>query len=260
MPLTPFEYHKQGFLKPFEETVLFSHSPRRQELLSFLEPQIASLEVDERGIQDQIMASCANDSFLVTVCKVCCELAAAKAGLPLTMPSDAHALSPFDPPSTLPSDAHALSPSDLPSVLPSGADCTPPPKTLYISADTAVVFHEEILNKPKTKAEAEQMFRSYLGHSHEVVTAVCLRMDSGFELFACTTTVHFAPWSPPLERPIQAYLASSKPMDKAGAYGIQELDPRLIMGIEGDINTVIGFPVAECFRRISPFCPPALNK
>ncbi len=244
MSLIPFEYHKLGLLKPFEETVLFSHSPRRQELLSFLEPQIASLEVDERGIQDQVMASCAGDSFLVTVCKVCCELAAAKAGLALTVPSNAHALSPSDPL----------------SVLTSGADCTPPPKTLYISADTAVVFHGEILNKPKTKAEAEQMFRSYLGNSHEVVTAVCLRMDSGFELFACTTTVHFAPWSPPLERPIQAYLASSKPMDKAGAYGIQELDPRLIMGIEGDIHTVIGFPVAECFRRIGPFCPPALNK
>lgn len=60
----------------------------------------------------------------------------------------------------------------------------------------------------------------------------------------------FVDYYPALEELIQSYIFEKQPLDKAGAYGIQELDPRFVAGIYGDVHTIIGLPVAEVSRRI----------
>lgn len=122
--------------------------------------------------------------------------------------------------------------------------------TMYISADTMVVYGDRIYNKPKDKIEAREMFMSYFGKKHHVVTSVCLRMKDYLDVFYALAELSFVDYYKSLDSAIDKYLESSKPMDKAGAYGIQELDPRFVEHFSGDINTIIGLPVAELSKRI----------
>ncbi len=121
---------------------------------------------------------------------------------------------------------------------------------LYISADTIVVSDGQIFNKPQDLTEAETMLRSYFGKSHHVVTSVCLRTSHSLDVFYTVAQIDFVDYYPALEEVIQSYIREKQPLDKAGAYGIQELDPRFVAGISGDIHTIIGLPVAEVSRRI----------
>ena len=122
---------------------------------------------------------------------------------------------------------------------------------LYIAADTVVVHHDQIYHKPKDDQEAYSMLRSYFGKTHYVITAVCIRQKDYLDTFYCVTAVTFVPYYPDLEAPIRAYIQSGSCLDKSGSYGIQELDPRFVASIEGDIHTVIGLPVAELSRRLN---------
>lgn len=110
-----------------------------------------------------------------------------------------------------------------------------------LGADTVVSADGRILGKPRTKDEAYDMFRFLCGRTHAVYTGVCItdgkRTVSGYE----KTLVRFAPYD---EKIVSAYIASGKPFDKAGGYGIQdkELAP-ILDGIDGDYDNVVGLPV-----------------
>lgn len=121
---------------------------------------------------------------------------------------------------------------------------------LYISADTIVLSDEAIFNKPTDLNEAKWMLRSYFGKHHYVVTSVCLRALGYMEVFYTLARVDFVPYYPALAPAIDDYIEKKRPLDKAGAYGIQELDPRFIQGIVGDLQTIVGLPVAELSRRL----------
>lgn len=121
---------------------------------------------------------------------------------------------------------------------------------LYIAADTIVVSEGKILNKPQDLTEADAMLRSYFGKSHHVVTSVCLKTSTHTEVFYTLAQITFVPYYDALEEVIITYISDKKPLDKAGAYGIQELDPRFVQSIQGDIHTIIGLPVAEVSKRI----------
>ena len=121
---------------------------------------------------------------------------------------------------------------------------------LYISSDTMVIMDDKIYGKPRDMAEAREMFMSYFGKSHYVVTGVCLRSENYLEVFYSIAEVKFSDYYQSLDDVIDKYLKEENVMDKAGAYGIQDLDPRLISYINGDINTIIGLPVSEVSRRI----------
>lgn len=203
-----FDYKKEGVLGDFQKIVLFSKSPRRRELLSFLDPIISSAKIDERAIERKYMELYKNDDLLTRAGKTCCEISMAKSN------------------------------QDLEE------------NTLYISADTIVVFKDQIYNKPKDMKEAEKMFLSYFGNSHYVLTSVCLREKSYLEVFYCVARIDFVDFYDELKVPIKAYLSTKTSLDKAGAYGIQDLDPRFVKGISGDINTIVGMPVAETAYRI----------
>ncbi|HFU4116631.1 TPA: nucleoside triphosphate pyrophosphatase [Streptococcus suis] len=205
---TVFDYQKEGSQPIVNSYILLSNSPRRKQLLEFLDPQIQSVEVDERRIEEYFMEKFASDDFLTRAAKACCEISKAKSDIELL------------------------------------------PGHLYLSADTIVVAEGQIFNKPRDLAEAEAMFRSYFGKSHYVVTSVCLRTSQSLDVFYTVAQIDFVDFYPALDSVIQSYIHEKQPLDKAGAYGIQELDPRFVAGISGDIHTIIGLPVAEVSRRI----------
>ncbi|MDY3052717.1 MAG: Maf family protein [Ndongobacter sp.] len=124
-------------------------------------------------------------------------------------------------------------------------------ESLYISADTMVLHHDEIYNKPLDEQDAYRMLYSYFGQVHHVVTAVCLREGANYELFYSLTAVRFVAPFEKLSQELWRYIQSGGPMDKAGAYGIQEIPCAWVEKIEGDYETIIGLPVSEVIKRIS---------
>lgn len=121
-------------------------------------------------------------------------------------------------------------------------------ENIIISSDTIVVYQGEILGKPKDKEDAYRMLRRLSGQTHEVITAFSIYCaDKGL----CATKhevteVHFRELT---DEDIYAYIAGGSPMDKAGAYGIQDVDAYLVDRINGSYQNVMGFPVAH-FARI----------
>jgi septum formation protein len=115
---------------------------------------------------------------------------------------------------------------------------------IVVGADTAVELDGEIFGKPRDAAHASEMLARLGGRTHQVLTGIFLiRLPDGAARGAVeTTSVTFAP----LERgEIEAYVASGEPMDKAGAYAIQEIAGRYISRIEGCYFNVVGLPLAR---------------
>jgi len=123
---------------------------------------------------------------------------------------------------------------------------------LVIGADTVVVGRGAILGKPRDAAEARAFLLRLSGRTHRVVTAVAVvDADSGrAEVAASTTRVRMRRYG---EAEAAAYAATGEPLDKAGAYGIQERGSLLVAGIEGDYFTVVGLPLALLADLLSRF-------
>ena len=119
------------------------------------------------------------------------------------------------------------------------------PDDTVISADTIVVLDGRILGKPRDEEDAFGMLTSLSGRTHEVFTGVCVIHGEKRLVFAERTEVSFYELS---EDEIRAYIATSEPADKAGAYGIQGRGCTLVKGISGDYNNVVGLPVARLNR------------
>lgn len=121
---------------------------------------------------------------------------------------------------------------------------------LILAADTTVVLEDEVLGKPMDEAEAYRMLSRLSGCTHQVYTGISvLDTQSGkgvteFEV----TKVRFRALS---REDIRRYIASGEPMDKAGAYGIQELGALFVEGIEGDYFNVVGLPLCHLGRILS---------
>lgn len=125
-----------------------------------------------------------------------------------------------------------------------GRSVAPEAGVLLVAADTVVVFRGEILGKPADEAEAFQTLSALSGQSHEVYTGVYLQQDGKSRTFTERAEVHFRPLT---EQEIRDYIATGSPMDKAGAYGVQ--DSGFVNRIEGSYHNVMGFPT-EKFEEI----------
>ncbi len=123
--------------------------------------------------------------------------------------------------------------------------------TLYIASDTIVINDSKILNKPKDYDDAYQMLTSYLGKTHQVVTSVCLQTTTYQEIFYTYSNVKLIDKTDQSLQLIKQYIDTNQVYDKAGAYGIQDINPALIDYIEGDICTIIGLPVSQIYQKIS---------
>lgn len=114
-------------------------------------------------------------------------------------------------------------------------------RDLLITADTLVFTSEAVLGKPRDEAEAAAMLRQLSGRVHYVTTGVTLTTQGAQQAFTDTAAVHFLPLG---DEEIDYYVKHYRPLDKAGAYGIQEwIGYRAIERIEGSFYTVMGLPV-----------------
>lgn len=123
------------------------------------------------------------------------------------------------------------------------------PEALTLGADTLVVLDGEILGKPASADEAAGMLRRLSANTHVVYTGIALvHPTSGrFVTASEATRVTFAAMD---EKEIGSYVASGSPMDKAGAYGIQDDRGALfVRRIDGDYYNVVGLPL-QLFYRI----------
>lgn len=111
---------------------------------------------------------------------------------------------------------------------------------LVIGADTCVLVDGKLLGKPKDREEAREMLRKLSGRKHTVITALCIRMGQKILCGTERTEVKFRKLS---EEEIDAYISTSEPFDKAGAYGIQEKGAIFVESIKGDFFNVVGLPV-----------------
>ncbi|MBK8946034.1 MAG: septum formation protein Maf [Ignavibacteriae bacterium] len=124
---------------------------------------------------------------------------------------------------------------------------------IVISADTIVVLNNEIIGKPIDKNDAEKILIKLSGKTHIVYTgfAICdVKSKIIFTEYE-KTKVTFYELS---EKQIREYINSGSPMDKAGAYGIQDdFGTLFVKKINGCYNNVMGFPIAKIFRALENF-------
>ena len=115
-----------------------------------------------------------------------------------------------------------------------------PEDAVVIGADTVVVLDGAVLGKPKDKADAKRMLSALSGRSHTVWTGItAIRGDTSLSR-AERTEVFFRPLS---GREIDAYIVTGGPLDKAGAYGAQDLASLFVERIDGDFFNVVGLPL-----------------
>jgi septum formation protein len=124
---------------------------------------------------------------------------------------------------------------------------------IVIGADTIVVLGKKILGKPRTPAEARRMLKSLSGRRHTVYTAFAL-IDAATQKKMVRiekTKVWFRTLS---RREIAEYVASGSPMDKAGAYGIQDdYGAVFVERVEGCFYNVVGFPLTKFYVALQKF-------
>ena len=107
-----------------------------------------------------------------------------------------------------------------------------------LGSDTVVVYNGEVLGKPKDEADAKRMLSMLSGRTHQVYTGVCIIAPNGMRAKGAESTdVFFCRLS---DEKIDKYIASGSPMDKAGAYGIQ--DGGIVRRIRGSYSNVVGLP------------------
>ena len=120
------------------------------------------------------------------------------------------------------------------------------PNQIVITADTIVWGDEQYLGKPKTKADAKQMLRLLSGKEHQVITSVAFTQKDQQQLIHETSSVTFKKLS---DQEIEFYVNEFEPMDKAGAYGIQEWIGTIgIERIEGSYTNIVGLPMAQVLQ------------
>ena len=122
---------------------------------------------------------------------------------------------------------------------------------LIITADTVVILGDEVLGKPADDADARRMLRELSGKTHKVVTGVTIATTCNIKSFSAVTDVEFAPLS---DEDINYYVDHYCPLDKAGAYGIQEwIGCMGVRHISGSFYNVMGLPLHRLYSELNQF-------
>ena len=124
------------------------------------------------------------------------------------------------------------------------------PDRLVLGADTLVFLGQEIFGKPRDLADAARMLARLAGRTHQVVTGVSLMHLRGHQekIFAVGTNVTFHPLN---AEQIRDYLSRINPLDKAGAYAIQEHGDKIVADISGSYSNVVGLPVERLREELA---------
>ena len=122
---------------------------------------------------------------------------------------------------------------------------------IIITADTRVYCNNKILGKPANIKEAIEMLQELSGKAHKVITGVTIRDSNNRDSFTNITTVYFKELT---KDEIEYYVIKYKPLDKAGAYGVQEwIGATSICKVEGSFYNVVGLPIQQLSDRLKEF-------
>jgi septum formation protein len=192
--------------------ILASASPRRRELLGFL------------GIPFRVIATDAEERATPAPPPIAAVL----------------------PPAPLALDSHPT----LLAWRKAEAACEQTPEGVIIGADTIVVLDGDVLGKPRDADHAHAMLRRLSGRTHTVYTGLAV-LDTSvgraqFDLAASAVTLAAL-----TDAEIAAYVGTSEPLDKAGAYGIQGLGGRLVREVVGSYTCVVGLPLVALHRLLA---------
>lgn len=122
---------------------------------------------------------------------------------------------------------------------------------LVITADTVVILGDEVMGKPHDEADAKRMLGELSGRTHQVATGVTLSTKERQMSFSVVTDVTFKQLS---ADEIDYYVRSYHPMDKAGAYGIQEWIGYIgVTALKGSYFNVMGLPVQRIYEALKTF-------
>ena len=122
---------------------------------------------------------------------------------------------------------------------------------ILITADTIVIYKNELLSKPENTYQAKEMLENLSGKSHKVITGVCLLSKNNKSIFSSKTIVTFNDLD---KFEIEFYINKYKPFDKAGSYGIQEWIGLIgVKNIEGSYTNVVGLPASKVYTELKKF-------
>ena len=122
---------------------------------------------------------------------------------------------------------------------------------LVITADTVVILGDEVMGKPHDEADAKRLLGELRGQTHQVATGVTLSTRQRQMSFSVVTNVTFKQLS---ADEIDYYVRTYQPMDKAGAYGIQEWIGYIgVTALEGSYFNVMGLPVQRIYEALKTF-------
>ena len=116
------------------------------------------------------------------------------------------------------------------------------PEDKVLACDTVVIIDGQILGKPHSKEQASKMLHKLSGRKHVVISGYTIISKEKEVTRTVRTYVYFNKLSDEL---IDRYIASGSPMDKAGAYGIQDEEFNLVDHIEGSMDNVVGLPTED---------------
>ncbi len=119
---------------------------------------------------------------------------------------------------------------------------------ILITSDTIVWHEDKALGKPKDEEEAFQMIKSMSGQTHEVITSVCFKTKTSQKTVSAVTKVTFKEFT---DDEIWYYVKNFNPLDKAGAYGIQEWIGQIgVTKLEGSYFNVMGLPIHLVYQTL----------
>ncbi|MDB9754857.1 Maf-like protein [Winogradskyella sp.] len=122
-------------------------------------------------------------------------------------------------------------------------------KDILVTSDTIVWLNDKAIEKPKDEADAFRMIKSLSNTTHEVMTSICFTQPHKQHVLNTTTKVTFKALT---DDEIWYYVNTYKPLDKAGAYGIQEWIGAIgITRIEGSYNNVVGLPTHLLYETLN---------
>lgn len=118
---------------------------------------------------------------------------------------------------------------------------------IIIGCDTVVICENELLGKPKDKKDAIRMLKMLSGTTHYVVSGLAIKCNERLYSTSEATAVVMRPLS---DSEINSYVEKYNPVDKAGAYGIQEMAGAFVEKIDGDFYNVVGLPLCKLVKAL----------
>lgn len=129
---------------------------------------------------------------------------------------------------------------------------------IIIGADTVLVYKGEIFGKPRNKKDAVRILKALSGTKHQAITGFTI-LDSKTNKKVTASTASTILFKELTEEEIKAYIETGEPMDKAGAYAIQERGGLFVREIHGDVFNIVGLPLKDIRHHLAAFGIKILN-